>query len=303
MTRRPASDAPAAVISSHGLTKRYGPTLALDGLDLSVSAGEVYGFLGPNGAGKTTTIRLLLGLHRATSGSAQLFGLDAQHAAVAAHRRVGYVPGEPGLWPTLNAEQTFELLGALHGGVDQRYRQELIDRFELDVHKRVRALSKGNRQKVALIAALSTRADLLLMDEPTSGLDPLMEAAFRECVREARDRGQTVFLSSHILSEVEALCNRVGILRSGRLVDEGTLSDLRHLGAQTVEVRFSADVAPLPPLPGVTVTKADARSVRCEVSGEIAPLIRALAQLPVLGLTSREPSLEEIFIHHYQPVR
>ena len=300
MLHEPTDGATETVIATERLTKRYGPTLALDALDLTVRRGEVYGFLGPNGAGKTTTIRLLLGLHRATGGRAQLFGLDAFVEPVAAHRRVAYVAGEPGLWPTLTASETFELLAALHGGTDVDYRQRLIDRFALDTDKRVRALSKGNRQKVALIAALATRADLLLLDEPTSGLDPLMEVAFRDSVAEARDRGQTVFLSSHILSEVEALCDRVGILREGRLVDEGTLTELRHLSAQTVEVTFAGDPPELPPMPGITATPTGSHSIRFEVTGPIAPLIAALAGLPVTSLTSREPSLEEIFVHHYR---
>lgn len=235
-------------IRTAGLTKRYGPTLAVDGLNLVVPHGEVYGFLGPNGAGKTTTIRLLLGLHRPTAGSAALFGIDAWREPVVAHRRVAYVAGEPSLWPQLTGEETLEFLGRVHGSVDVAYRRELVQRFELEQAKRIRALSKGNRQKVQLIAALATRADLLVLDEPTSGLDPLMEVVFRDCVREAKARGQTVFLSSHILGEVEALCDRVGILRRGQLVDEGTLAELRHLSAETVEVTFAGQAPHLPPL-------------------------------------------------------
>jgi polyether ionophore transport system ATP-binding protein len=288
------------VIETQELTKRYGDTVALDDLNLSVQAGEVYGFLGPNGAGKTTTIRLLLGLHRASSGQARLFGLDAFSASVQAHRRVAFVSGEPSLWPSLTAAETFELLGSLHGGIDLAYRAELVDRFELDTRKRVRSLSKGNRQKVQLIAALSTRAELLLLDEPTSGLDPLMEVVFRESVAEARSQGQSVFLSSHILSEVEALCDRVGILREGRLVDEGTLDQLRQLSAQTLEVSFASGVPPLPALAGVRASRTGPHSARFEVTGEIAPLIGALAGTPITSLTSREPSLEEIFVHHYR---
>ena len=288
------------VIQTAGLSKRYGSTLALDGLDLEIQAGEVYGFLGPNGAGKTTTIRLLLGLHRATSGRAELFGLDAFREPVAAHRRVAYVAGEPGLWPALTGEETLELLAGLHGGTDAGYRRQLVDRFELETRKRVSALSKGNRQKVALIAALATRAPLLLLDEPTSGLDPLMEVAFRASITEAKQRGQAVFLSSHILSEVEALCDRVGILRAGRLVDEGTLAQLRHLSAQTVEVTFEDVVPPLPSVPGVSVTAVGPRSAHLEVAGPMGPLIDALAGMRVASLTSHEPSLEEIFVHHYQ---
>ena len=288
-----------SAISAAGLSKRYGDTLALDGLDLTVDEGEVYGYLGPNGAGKTTTIRLLLGLHRPSSGAAELFGVDAWRDPVTAHQRVAYVAGEPFLWPALTSAETFEFLARLHGGTDVAYRDVLVERFQLDTRKKVRALSKGNRQKVQLIAALATRADLLLLDEPTSGLDPLMEMVFRECVMEAKERGQGVFLSSHILSEVEALCDRVGILRAGKLVDQGTLKELRHLAVQTVEVTFSDRAPALAPLAGVKVASAGANALRFEVSGAIGPLIAALAEYPVATLTSREPSLEEIFLHHY----
>ena len=289
----------AKPIQAEGLTKRYGETLALDGLDLSIEPGEVYGYLGPNGAGKTTTIRLLLGIHRPTRGRAALFGIDAWADPVEAHRRVAYVSGEPFLWPGMTGAETVEFLARLHGGTDRAYRDELVQRFDLDTKKKVRALSKGNRQKVQLVAALATRADLLVLDEPTSGLDPLMEMAFRECVREAKERGQAVFLSSHILSEVEALCDRVGILREGRLVDQGTLAELRHLSTQTVEVTFSDRVPQLPPLPGVQVNPAGPNALRFEVSGSVGPVINALAGHPVTALVSREPSLEEIFMHHY----
>jgi ABC-2 type transport system ATP-binding protein len=290
---------PTPAISTERLTKRYGQTLALDALDLTVDAGEVYGYLGPNGAGKTTTIRLLLGLHRPSSGRAELFGVDAWGDPVRAHRRVAYVAGEPLLWPALTAAETFEFLARLRAGTDIAYRDTLVDRFQLDTSKKVRALSKGNRQKVQLIAALASRADLLLLDEPTSGLDPLMEMVFRDCVIEAKDRGQTVLLSSHILSEVEALCDRVGILRAGRLVDQGTLDELRHIAAQTVEVTFSAAAPDLPALRGVKVANAGPKALRFEVTGSVGPLIAALAGHEVATLTSREPSLEEIFLHHY----
>ncbi len=289
-----------SVIRTQELSKRYGSTLALDRLDLSVEQGEVYGYLGPNGAGKTTTIRLLLGLHRPSSGGAKLFGLDAWSDPVSEHRRVAYVAGEPSLWPALTSTETFEFLARLHGGTDVAYRDMLVERFRLDPDKLIRALSKGNRQKVQLIAALATRAELLLLDEPTSGLDPLMEVAFRDCIKEAKERGQTVFLSSHILSEVEALCDRVGILRDGRLVDQGTLEELRHLSVQTVEVTFTEPAPTLPPLPGVQISSAGPRALRFEVAGSVGPLIAALAKHPVATLTSREPSLEEIFLHHYE---
>jgi ABC-2 type transport system ATP-binding protein len=289
----------APAIRTEGLTKRYGETLALDGLDLTVERGEVYGYLGPNGAGKTTTIRLLLGLHRPTAGRAELFGTDAWADAVAAHRSVAYVAGEPFLWPALTGAETFAFLARVRGHADTAYRDELVERFHLDADKKVRALSKGNRQKVQLIAALASRPDLLILDEPTSGLDPLMEVVFREAVKEAAGRGQTVFLSSHILSEVEALCDRVGILRAGRLVEEGTLAELRHLSAQTVEVRFDGPAPALPPLDGVEVAPTGDGGLRFEVTGSVGPLIAALAGHRVVGLTSREPSLEEIFLREY----
>ncbi|MHB8241984.1 MAG: ABC transporter ATP-binding protein [Solirubrobacteraceae bacterium] len=288
-----------AAIATRGLSKRYGRTLALDALDLTVACGEVYGYLGPNGSGKTTTIRLLLGLHRPSAGRAELFGVDAWRDPVAAHRHVAYVAGEPFLWPALTSDETFEFLAKLRGGTDVAYRRTLIERFQLETSKRVRALSKGNRQKIQLIAAFASRAELLILDEPTSGLDPLMEVAFREAVTEAKARGQAVFLSSHILSEVEALCDRIGILRAGRLVDEGTLQELRHLSAQTIEVTFDGPAPRLDGIAGVHVASIGPSTLRLEVSGGVGPVIAALAQHPVLALTSREPSLEEIFLHHY----
>jgi ABC-2 type transport system ATP-binding protein len=296
---QPVSGFLGEAIRTQGLTKRYGATLALEELDLAVAPGEVYGFLGPNGAGKTTTIRLLLGLHRPTAGRAELFGLDAWRDPVPAHRRVAYVAGEPFLWPALTSAETFEFLASVRGGQDVAYRDVLIERFQVDPDKKVRALSKGNRQKIQLVAAFASRADLLILDEPTSGLDPLMEVAFRETVHEAKQRGQTIFLSSHILSEVEALCDRVGILRAGRLVDEGTLSQLRHLSAQTVEVTFDGPAPELPSLPGIGTHQAGQNAVRFEVTGSVRPLLAVLAELPVLALQSRAPSLEEIFLHHY----
>jgi polyether ionophore transport system ATP-binding protein len=288
-----------AAIRSEGLTKRYGETLALDSLDLVVEEGEVYGYLGPNGAGKTTTIRLLLGLHRPTAGRAELFGVDAWHEPVKAHERVAFVAGEPALWPALTGAETFEFLAKVRGATDRAYRDVLVERFQLDTAKKVRALSKGNRQKVQLVAALATRADLLILDEPTSGLDPLMEMAFRTSIGEAKERGQTVLLSSHILSEVEAVCDRVGILREGRLVDQGTLAELRHLGTQVAEITFDGPPPDLGDLTGVRAMSSEGNLVRYEVTGSIGPLIATLAGHPVLGLTSREASLEEIFIHHY----
>jgi len=292
-------DGPA--IRTEALSKRYGSVDALCDLSLEVSAGEVVGFLGPNGAGKTTTIRLLLGLARPTAGRAEIFGLDVARRTVEAHRRVAYVPGEANLWPSLTGAETLHLLGRVHGRIDAAYRDTLIDRFALDPSKKIRTYSKGNRQKVLLIAALMARADLLLLDEPTSGLDPLMEQAFRDSVREAREGGQAVFLSSHILSEVEALCDRVAILRSGRLVEYGTLESLRHLSALTVEILFDTAPPDLSAVPGAAHVVVDGYRVRLQISGPIEPLIQALAGSGVRELLSREPSLEELFLAHYGP--
>jgi ABC-2 type transport system ATP-binding protein len=290
-------DAPA--IRTAGLGKRYGTVEALHDLDLEIAPGEVIGYLGPNGAGKTTTIRLLLGLAHPTSGSAQIFGLDCRRDAVAAHRRLAYVPGEANLWPALTGAETLHLLGRVHGTVDTAYRDALVERFDLDPSKKVRAYSKGNRQKVLLIAALMTRAELLLLDEPTSGLDPLMEQAFRHSIHEAREAGQTVFLSSHILSEVEALCDRVAILRQGRLVEFGTMLELRHLSTLSVEILFDGAPPDLSSVPGVRRVTTTGREVHLEVAGSMEPLLAALAGTAVRQLTSREPSLEELFLAHY----
>ena len=300
-TAPPASAGPDrdAAVLTEGLGRAYGTLLAVDDVDLRIDRGSVVGLLGPNGSGKTTTIRLLLGLHRPTAGSAELYGLDAWREPVAAHRHVAYVAGEPYLWPALTSTETFAFLERLHGSTDETYRDLLVERFQLETSKKIRALSKGNRQKVQLVAAFATRADLLVLDEPTSGLDPLMEVAFRQTVLEAKERGQTVFLSSHILSEVEALCDRVGILRAGRLVDEGTLAELRHLKSQTVEVTFSGAPPELGAVPGVQVAEVAGNTVRLEVTGSPQALLAALVDRPVTALTSREPSLEEIFLHHY----
>jgi len=291
----------ATVIRTEGLSKHYRDVVALADLDLEITQGEVVGYLGPNGAGKTTTIRLLLGLAQPTAGRAEIFGLDCQRQAVEAHRRLAYVPGEANLWPSLTGAETLHLLGRVQGKVDTAYRDILIDRFDLDTAKKVRAYSKGNKQKILLVAALMTRPDLLLLDEPTNGLDPLMEQAFRHSVHEARDAGQTVFLSSHILSEVEALCDRVGILREGRLVEMGTLEQMRHLSALTVEVTFNGVPPDLAGVAGVTRAVVDGRHVRLEVHGPIDALVDALAGTGVHELLSREPSLEELFLAHYGP--
>lgn len=286
-------------IRTLNLSKRYGSTDALSDLNLEIRPGEVFGFLGPNGAGKTTTIRLLLGLIRPTGGRAEIFGLDCHRSSMEVHRRITYVPGEAGLWPTLTGEETLHLLGRIHGRIDEAYRDVLIQRFQLDSSRKIRAYSKGNRQKVVLIASLMARPDLLILDEPTSGLDPLMEHEFRHSVDEARERGQTVFLSSHILSEVEALCDRVGILRQGRLIEMGTLSDMRHLSVKTLEATFNGEIPDLSKIPGLKSIRQDGRRVSVQVKGSMKPLLEVLADAQVTDLTSREPSLEELFLSLY----
>jgi polyether ionophore transport system ATP-binding protein len=289
----------AAAIRTVGLTKSFGGVVALRPLDLEVSQGEVLGYLGPNGAGKTTTIRCLLGMIRATGGRAEIFGVDAQRNPAEAHQRLAYVPGEANLWPGLTGSETLHLLGRVQGHVDLPYQQALVERFKLDPSKKVRAYSKGNRQKVLLIAALSSRAELLILDEPTSGLDPLMEQVFRESVAEARARGQAVFLSSHILSEVEALSDRVAILRGGELVEVGTLAQMRHLSALSVDATFDGAPPDLSRIPGVTAVDVEGNHVRCQVIGSVEPLLDALVSSGVHQLLSREPSLEELFLAHY----
>ncbi|MGZ4104404.1 MAG: ATP-binding cassette domain-containing protein [Actinomycetota bacterium] len=286
-------------ILTEGLSKSFGSTEALISLDLEVAEGEVIGYLGPNGAGKTTTIRLLLGLIKASSGRASVFGVDCQENPVDAHRRIAYVPGEANLWPSLTGAETLHLLGRIQGRVDIPYRDRLIERFEFDPSKKVRSYSKGNRQKLILIAGLMSRADLLLLDEPTSGLDPLMERAFRECIAEARACGQTVFLSSHILSEVEALCDRIAILRAGRLAEIGTLTQMRHLSALQIEADLDGSIPDLSGVPGVSSVAIDGSRVRCHVTGSVEPLLAVLASAGVRHLVSREPSLEELFLAHY----
>src|SRR3979411_1006884 len=283
-------------IHADGLTKRVVRVEALVDLHLDVAQGEVLGYLGPNGAGKTTSIRLLVGLVQPSAGRAQIFGLDSQRDVVEAHRRLAYCPGEATLWPALTGEETLHLLGEVQGRVDRAYRAELIARFDLDPSKKVHAYSKGNRQKLVLIAALMGRPELLLLDEPTSGLDPLMEQAFRRSVTEAKGNGQTVFLSSHILSEVEALCDRVAILRAGRLVEIGTLAAMKHLSALSVEIVFDGPPPDLSRVPGVSAVVVEGNRLRCQVLGPMDPLLKAVAGANFRELLSREPSLEEIFL-------
>lgn len=288
-----------AALRTEGLTKHYGDVVALSDLDIEIAPGEVVGYLGPNGAGKTTTIRLLLGLIRATRGRCEIYGLDCQRQPVDVHRHLAFVPGEANLWPALTGMETLELMGRTHGRVDEGYKRELIERFDFDPSKKVRTYSRGNRQKIPLIGALMTRAELLLLDEPTSGLDPLMEQQFLRCVRDARDRGQTVFLSSHTMSEVEAVCGRVAILRKGRLIEMGTLSEMRHLSALTVEATFEGAVPDLSRVPGVSAVDRDGNVVRLQVRGPVEPLLEVLAAAGVSHLLSREPSLEELFLALY----
>jgi ABC-2 type transport system ATP-binding protein len=288
-------------LSVAGLVKTFGPTRALDGLDLSVRTGEVHGFLGPNGAGKTTTIRILLGLVRADGGSASLLGGDPWRDATHLHRRLAYVPGDVTLWPNLSGGEIIDLLGRLRGGLDAKRRADLLQRFDLDPTKKGRAYSKGNRQKVALVAALSSNVELLLLDEPTSGLDPLMEEVFRQVIREdQRDNGRTVLLSSHILAEVEALCDRLTIIREGKAVETGTLADLRHLTRTSMQVELAGPPNGLAELAGVHDVVSHNSHVTFNVdSAEINGVLRYLTQAGVRSLVSQPPTLEELFLRHY----
>jgi ABC-2 type transport system ATP-binding protein len=290
------------VVEMIGVVKQFGSVTALDGLDLAVAEGEVHGFLGPNGAGKTTTLRMLLGMLRSDAGTIQVLGMDPWREVATLHRRLAYVPGDVALWPNLTGGEVIDLLGRLQGGQDQARRDRLLEMFDLDPTKKARTYSKGNRQKVALIAALATDAEVFLLDEPTSGLDPLMEDSFRGCARELRDQGRTILLSSHILSEAEALSDRISIIRAGKVVETGPLEQLRHLTRTAV----TADVAAVPPglelLPGVhDLVVANHRvSAQVEPSG-LAPLMQALTAAGLQTLTSQPPTLEDLFLRHYAP--
>jgi ABC-2 type transport system ATP-binding protein len=287
-------------IEISGLHKSFGPTHALDGLDLQVRAGEVHGFLGPNGAGKSTTIRVLLGLLRADAGEVRLLGGDAWRDAATLHRRLAYVPGDVSLWPNLTGGEVIDLLGRLRGGLNPRKRGDLLERFELDPTKKSRSYSKGNRQKVALVAALSSDAELLLLDEPTSGLDPLMEAEFQDCIHEVKAEGRTVLLSSHILAEVEALGDRVSIIRAGRIVQSGTLADLRHLTRTTVIAETARHADGLAAVPGVLNPQLSDGRVSFQVeSDHLDEAIRHLSALGIRSLVSHPPTLEELFLRQY----
>ena len=288
------------VIQIEKLTKSFGATKALKGIDLTVKQGEVHGFIGPNGAGKSTTIRILLGILRKTSGKITLFGGDPWKDAVELHRRIAYVPGDVTLWPDLSGGEIIDLLGRLHGGLNLSRKKHLLERFQLDPTKKSRTYSKGNRQKVALVAAFSCDADLYLLDEPTSGLDPLMEMVFQECIAEIKKAGKTVLLSSHILSEVESLCDRVSIIRQGQIVESGTLSELRHLTRTTVNVETEREANGLSKLNGVYDVSKDGRKYRFSADPDaITEIMRFLLSLGIKSITIEPPSLEELFLRHY----
>ncbi len=289
---------PAVLID--GLVKHFGAVHALDGLTMAVQRGEIHGFLGPNGAGKTTTLRILLGLVRADGGTVRLLGGDPWADAVALHRHLAYVPGDVTLWPSLTGGETIDVLARMRGGLDERRRDELIARFDLDPSKRVRTYSKGNRQKVSLIAAFASDVQLLILDEPSSGLDPLMENVFQQCVAEARQRGATVLLSSHILAETEALCDRVTIIRAGRTVESGSLASMRHLSRTSVTADVASNPGDLRRIPGVHDLRWDGTTMRAQVdNASLAELIRRLGEAGVRSLTSQPPTLEELFLRHY----
>lgn len=299
-TTTPSSRTDTAAVEIRGLVKKFGGTTALDGLDLTVARGSVTGFLGPNGAGKSTTIRVLLGLLRADGGTARLLGRDPWRDAVDLHRRIAYVPGDVTLWPNLTGAQAIEFLCGLRGGADHRRRDGLIERFELDPHRKARTYSKGNRQKVALVAAFASDADIYILDEPTSGLDPLMEKAFQQCVTEVCRRGAAVLLSSHILAETEALCDRLTIIRAGATVETGTLASLRHLSRTFITAELMRDPGDLHRIPGVEDIHYDGAVLHAQVdSRALGELIRVLGQVGVRSLESRPPTLEDLFLRHY----
>ena len=288
------------LVDVRGLVKSFGSTRALDGLDLEVRRGEVHGFLGPNGAGKSTAVRVLLGLLRADAGEATVFGRDPWRDAVELHRRIAYVPSDTVLWPNLTGGEVIDLVGRLQGGVDPQRRDELVERFDLDPRKKSRTYSKGNRQKVALVAALASDAELLVMDEPTAGLDPLMESLFQQSVREVKDAGRTVLLSSHILAEVEALADRVSIIRAGQIVESGTLAELRHLTRTSVAVETAQPLDGLDDLAGVhDLEVTDGRATFDVGTDHLDATMRFLSERGIRSLISQPPTLEELFLRHY----
>ncbi|WP_194912070.1 ABC transporter ATP-binding protein [Catenulispora rubra] len=286
---------------AQSLVKRYGSTTALDGVDLAVRIGEVHGFLGPNGAGKTTLIRILLGLLRADGGSVRLFGRDPWADAAELHRRLAYVPSDVNLWPTLSGGEVIDMFGRMRGGSDQRRRAELLELFELDPTKRCRAYSKGNRQKVALVAALASQTDLLILDEPTSGLDPLMEEVFQQCVIRERAAGRTVFLASHILAEAERLCDRVSIIREGRIAEHGTLAELRRLTLTRIEAELDTVPELLAGMPGVHSAEIEGTKVVCHTEpSALGEVMRYLSDRGIKSLVCQPPTLDELFLRHYR---
>lgn len=296
--QRPDGAQPAIEIKD--LAKRFGTATALDGLNLTVREGEVHGFLGPNGAGKSTTIRILLGLVKADSGIVRLLGGNPWNDAVELHRQIAYVPGDVTLWPTLTGGETIDLLGRMRGGHDPKRRADLIERFALDPRKKARTYSKGNRQKVSLVSAFSSNARLLLLDEPSSGLDPLMENVFQQCVTEASERGATVLLSSHILAETEALCERVTIIRSGKTIESGTLASMRHLTRTAIKAELVRNPGDLGRIKGVRDVSFEDHTLRAQVDNDsLGDLIRALGEAGVRSLVSQPPTLEDLFLQHY----
>lgn len=297
---RASLDHDAAAISMRDVVKSYGRVRALDGLSLDVARGEVHGFLGPNGAGKSTTIRILLGILKHDSGSIRLLGENPWSKAVSLHRRLAYVPGDVELWPSLTGGEAIDLFARLRGGVDTRRRDELIERFDLDPCKKGRTYSKGNRQKVALISALASHVDLLLLDEPTAGLDPLMEAVFQQCIREAKAEGRTVLLSSHILAQVEALADRVSIIRSGTIVESGALTDLRHLSRTTVTVQVESNIPQLVSMLGVHDLVREGTQLHFSAdTAELPAIMRTLGEHDIRSLTATPPTLEQLLLRHY----
>lgn len=289
------------IISVAGLVKKFGSTRALDELDLRVNAGEVHGFLGPNGSGKSTAIRVLLGMLRPDSGSVSLLGGDPWTDAVHLHQRLAYVPGDVSLWPNLTGGEVIDLLGRLRGGINSSRRSELLEMFELDPTKKGRTYSKGNRQKVALVAALASDAELLIMDEPTSGLDPLMESMFQACIQKVRDQGRTVLLSSHILAEIESLCDRVTIIREGRTVETGSLTNLRHLALRTIEAQTESEPVGLSSIAGVHDVNISGTTVNVSFEpASLGAVSKALADAGITSLQSAPPTLEQLFMRHYE---
>jgi len=289
------------ILLTRNLKKKFGQFYALDGVNIEVKQGEVYGFIGPNGAGKSTTIRVLLGIIKATSGEAKIFGLDAWKDAVEIHKRIAYVPGDVNLWPNLTGGEVIDLFAKLKGNNNSKRQDELIEMFQLDPSKKCRTYSKGNRQKVALVSAFSSDADLYILDEPTSGLDPLMERVFQECVREVKNNGKSVLLSSHILSEVEKLCDRVGIIRQGKMIEQGSLEELRHLTRTNLTIETKKPIENLDDVKGIHDLQISGKAVSFQVDSEkLDSVIKYISQYGVLKIESAPPTLEDLFLRHYE---